>query len=450
LIKPRANPFSGGLDRAYDQGTLRQQRAVRLVYDESDIRRALTLAYRDPRTLSVITLAHDIILSKPLTISGPSHFSGVIITGSNQFTLSNRNAQASLIIIESPCTIQDLRLIATNVTNIIDMADDPLAVYSDIALSKKVTLNNLEFHTLGTCTRVFNFRAGYHLNKHITNAAIINSGTLSAAFGAPDSFGWSADSIRMNAVSNIIEYGAYQSLRISNLFSEDFDFASCQLYLAAYYCTFSQLSNISPINITNKWNVFSGVTYDSGTGSLTSSGGGPGPGEVGVNQFLGVSGYNTIALDKADVLMSNGGSTNTQPVVLGRGFSIGDTVTLGNQVSYSTPHIDWRVGRANTDKADTIAIDSIPTLTNTSYLIESDIVAHKMDGYYSTNTYKLLASAKNVAGVVTIGLITEFWSEDMGAASVGLDVDDTNIRVWGTGIVSTNISWGSMTKVTRL
>lgn len=424
------NPFTNiNSSRAYDQEGLRRQRAVRLCYSQADIQRALTIAYKDQVALSVIQIAANIVLSSPITIEGPSTFKGVIFTGSNQFSISNHNPQTSIFIINSNCTLQDLKIQANSVDSVINVAAGTLQF---LATSLDITTTD--------CGNVFNFEPGFNLTSSVDNLTVTDDGTLDAVFGATASNGWSANNLKLTGVTNLIAPGFYQALRLSNIFSQDF--GVCALETGLSFCSLNQLTNISPVVISSGHNTFTGLSFPNGDGYLQSTGN---------NQFLGVTGYDPILIGPGDVLTSDGDVDNNQAVVLGVGYSYGDTNTKGNIGDPTTVgHVDQRLSRVNTTSAITDTLDSIEILTNSSYMLECDVVGHQYGSTNQTNCYKLLCSVKNNGGVLTLGQITTISNEEVTAWSATLDTSGTSVRIRVTGAAATNIAWTSDSKVTRI
>lgn len=98
MVIPRALPIG---PRAYTAGVDRGVRNVRVVYTEDDIRRALTAAYSDPSSISTVKLGADIVLTKPVTITAPTGWRGIVIDGGGQFKISTGAAMAYAISTSS-------------------------------------------------------------------------------------------------------------------------------------------------------------------------------------------------------------------------------------------------------------------------------------------------------------------------------------------------------------
>ena len=98
MVIPRALPIG---PRAYTAGVDRGVRNVRVVYTEDDIRRALTAAYSDPSSISTVKLGADIVLTKPVTITAPTGWRGIVIDGGGQFKVSTGAAMAYVISTSS-------------------------------------------------------------------------------------------------------------------------------------------------------------------------------------------------------------------------------------------------------------------------------------------------------------------------------------------------------------
>lgn len=106
----------------------------------------------------------------------------------------------------------------------------------------------------------------------------------------------------------------------------------------------------------------------------------------------------------------------------------------------------------NTTDATTTTIQTIPVPTNKGLLIESKINCRKTGGIGvgaigDTNSYIRTVKAKNVGGVVTLGIIqTSYTSEDIAVFNATFTVSGTNILVRVNGALNDNVTWNVITK----
>lgn len=102
--------------------------------------------------------------------------------------------------------------------------------------------------------------------------------------------------------------------------------------------------------------------------------------------------------------------------------------------------------------ASTDTLQLIPIPTDTVVLIESYVTARKNAGAGAGavgdgNGYVRTVKAKNVAGVVTIGVIqSSFTSEDIGPLNATFDVSGTDVRVRVVTSVNQDVTWNVITK----
>jgi hypothetical protein len=106
----------------------------------------------------------------------------------------------------------------------------------------------------------------------------------------------------------------------------------------------------------------------------------------------------------------------------------------------------------NTTTNATVALETIAIPTNTVLMIESYITCRKTGGagvgtVGQGNGYIRTVKAKNVGGVVTIGVVqSSFTSEDIAPLNATFAVSGTNIVLNVTGATNDNITWNSITK----
>lgn len=108
-----------------------------------------------------------------------------------------------------------------------------------------------------------------------------------------------------------------------------------------------------------------------------------------------------------------------------------------------------------TSDAGVTTLQTIAIPTDTGLIIECHITARKTGGVGvgttgDVNGYVRTVKAKNVGGVVTIGVIqTDFTSEDI-AFNATFDVNVTDVRVRVTGAVDDNVTWNTITKTYKV
>ena len=106
----------------------------------------------------------------------------------------------------------------------------------------------------------------------------------------------------------------------------------------------------------------------------------------------------------------------------------------------------------NTTTNATVALETIAIPTNTVLMIESYITCRKTGGAGAGTTgggngYIRTVKAKNVGGVVTIGVVqSSFTSEDITPLDATFAVSGTNVLLNVTGANNDNITWNSITK----
>lgn len=102
-----------------------------------------------------------------------------------------------------------------------------------------------------------------------------------------------------------------------------------------------------------------------------------------------------------------------------------------------------------------VVIDSIPITIDTGVLIEVRINSWKNSGVGigtvgSTNSYIRTFKVKNVAGILTLGLVqSTYTSEDIPPHNVSFNINGQNIDVVITGSTNNNISWTSSIIITK-
>lgn len=106
----------------------------------------------------------------------------------------------------------------------------------------------------------------------------------------------------------------------------------------------------------------------------------------------------------------------------------------------------------NTTTNATVALETIAIPTDTVVMIESYVTCRKTGGAGAGtvgqgNGYIRTVKAKNVGGVVTIGVVqSSFTSEDIAPLDATFAVSGTNIVLNVTGANNDNITWNSITK----
>jgi hypothetical protein len=106
----------------------------------------------------------------------------------------------------------------------------------------------------------------------------------------------------------------------------------------------------------------------------------------------------------------------------------------------------------NTTTNATVALETIAIPTDTVVMVESYITCRKTGGagvgtVGQGNGYIRTVKAKNVGGVVTIGVVqSSFTSEDIAVLNTTFAVSGTNIVLNVTGATNNNITWNSITK----
>lgn len=104
-------------------------------------------------------------------------------------------------------------------------------------------------------------------------------------------------------------------------------------------------------------------------------------------------------------------------------------------------------GSVSTTDATETTLETVATASDTSYHVETTVIATETTDNDETASYKLHGTFKNDGGVLTqIGSTTSAHAaEDTVGWDADFDVNTTNIRVRVTGAASTNINWASMT-----
>jgi hypothetical protein len=106
----------------------------------------------------------------------------------------------------------------------------------------------------------------------------------------------------------------------------------------------------------------------------------------------------------------------------------------------------------NTTTNATVALETIAIPTDTVVMVESYVTCRKTGGVGvgtvgQGNGYIITVKAKNVGGVVTIGVVqSSFTSEDIAPLDATFAVSGTNIVLNVTGANNDNITWNSITK----
>jgi hypothetical protein len=109
-----------------------------------------------------------------------------------------------------------------------------------------------------------------------------------------------------------------------------------------------------------------------------------------------------------------------------------------------------RATQTTTD-ASTVTFATIPIATNTSYMIQTDLVAYCTAGA-NINTscaQRFITRAQQVAGVITGGNVSSVFSNQF-ATLLGHPASGTDILVQTTGIAANTINWACVVTVTAL
>lgn len=110
----------------------------------------------------------------------------------------------------------------------------------------------------------------------------------------------------------------------------------------------------------------------------------------------------------------------------------------------------------NTVDAATTTLQTIPIPNNKGVLIESRITCRKTAGagvgtIGDVNAYIRTVKAKNVGGIVTIGVIqSSFTSEDIAVFNATFSVSGTNVLVRVNGAANDNVTWNVITKTNTI
>ncbi len=131
-----------------------------------------------------------------------------------------------------------------------------------------------------------------------------------------------------------------------------------------------------------------------------------------------------------------------------------DSTTLVNQRLEPVTNVteDTTGATVNTTDATVTPLQTIAIPTDTVVMIESRITCRKTAGagvgtVGQGNGYIRTVKAKNVAGVVTIGVIqSSFTSEDIGVFNATFAVSGTNIVLNITGSANNDVTWNTITK----
>lgn len=108
----------------------------------------------------------------------------------------------------------------------------------------------------------------------------------------------------------------------------------------------------------------------------------------------------------------------------------------------------------NTTDATVTTLQTIATASDTSYLVESRIVGRRTGGGAGsaddTAAYFIRALYKNVAGTLSVNIMSTDTYEDQSAWDAALTTSSTNIIVQVTGAVSNNVTWTTTTTVNKV
>jgi hypothetical protein len=135
---------------------------------------------------------------------------------------------------------------------------------------------------------------------------------------------------------------------------------------------------------------------------------------------------------------------------------------LGFYLKTGALDTDWTildtepVATKNTTDATPTPLKTIAVPNNSAILISSNISCRKTAGagvgtIGGANGYIRTVIAKNVAGVVTLGIIqTAYTSEDIPEFDTTFVVSGTNVIVQVTGSLNDDVSWSGVIKTTSV
>lgn len=195
-------------------------------------------------------------------------------------------------------------------------------------------------------------------------------------------------------------------------------------------------------------------------GFHAGSGGGGGGTLTGADNGLSLSG--TVvqlggALIQPTVITSSGANTlivNNDFGSVGFGVNNVSLYVLGNQRLEPVSNVteDTTGATVNTTDATVTVLQTIAIPADTVLMIESYVTCRKTAGAGTGtigqgNGYIRTVKAKNVAGVVTIGVIqSSFTSEDIGVFNATFAVSGTNVVLNVTGSATNDVTWNTVTK----
>jgi hypothetical protein len=116
------------------------------------------------------------------------------------------------------------------------------------------------------------------------------------------------------------------------------------------------------------------------------------------------------------------------------------------------PNYEMRQAKVLTTDATVTTVDTIPTLTDSVYMIEARVVGRRTGGTAGATgdggTYVRTAKVRNVGGVVTLDKMqSDFTAEDQIGWNAIIDVSGTNIRVRVNAAANNNVTWYCTSKV---
>lgn len=306
---------------SYSPQDLQQSANTRLIYSVEDLRGALTAAYAQPHTLSIIKLAADIFPSSTITIGTTdldSDFAGVIIEGSGQFKIITVAEMETLFYINARATIRDVtidvmhdtttvlftsaRTMFENVTVNVDA--NVSYVFANSAL-QHVTCENIRISSASSDGYAFSLPHKQN-NTLLRNVDIVDSGSLTAVFAGSDvlttSTGWSASGFRITNVTNLLHAGS----SFGDCYLQDFlDTGNdCALTGEMSGCKLIGFLGFDDVDFsTNPEDGNSFVTFRGKTGSATFKGGAG-------NVCVDIQGYDTLEIDSTSLVIAG---NETQP-----------------------------------------------------------------------------------------------------------------------------------------
>jgi hypothetical protein len=131
----------------------------------------------------------------------------------------------------------------------------------------------------------------------------------------------------------------------------------------------------------------------------------------------------------------------------------GMTLQWSESIAYPNYSIVQASGATANNSVTTI--QTIPTDSNSVYLIEARILGRRTGGSSGTAndsaTYIRTARIKNTAGTVTINnLQSDYTSEDQAGWDVTITASSPNCLIRVNGATNNNVSWNITTKIQRL